>query len=133
MSSGDEKLTLTIRLIRSFVYRNIKHVVLREVPQSLTFGELKERVKEVIQKDPKHIPLRKHVFDTMQLYCMPHEFKPNFLVIDSSLKDPMAGIKEDGRTLAEEGVCTETEFSFFNLAEYLEFMKNPSEKWDSTQ
>ena len=127
--SSDEKMTLTIRLIRSFVFRNIKHMILHDISPQMTFAQLKQMISDTIQKDPKYLPFRKHFFDTIQLYYRPHEFKPNFLVIDSSLKDLTSGIFEDNQTLHEQQICNETEFSFFNLVEYLEFMKSPVEKW----
>ena len=128
--SDETHMTLTFRLIRSFEFRNIKHMILHDIPPSMTFGELFQRVQSTIQSDSKYLPIRKHPFDTIQLYYRPHEFKPNFLVIDSSLQNPMLGIEDPTCTLASQQICNETEFSVFNLHEYLEFMKSPLEKWN---
>lgn len=43
---SDEKIILTIRLIRSFHYRNIKNIVLHNIDRSLKVAELKELVNK---------------------------------------------------------------------------------------
>lgn len=43
---SDEKIILTIRLIRSFHYRNIKNIVLHNIDRSLKVAELKELINK---------------------------------------------------------------------------------------
>lgn len=38
-------------------------------------------------------------------------------------------LKDQDKTLAECGVENETELSLFNMEAYLEYKKNPEEKW----
>lgn len=39
--SNTDHLTITIRLIRSFEYRNIKNIVLKDIDSNMTINDLK--------------------------------------------------------------------------------------------
>ena len=72
-------VTLTIRLIRSFEFRNIKFLVLKQVDLNWTTDKLIEKTFEEIQKCsnlPK--PFRTFQYDTMKVcYYSPVAFSVN--------------------------------------------------------
>jgi len=40
---SEEKITITVRLIKSFEYRNFKNLILHDInPETMTCGQLKE-------------------------------------------------------------------------------------------
>jgi hypothetical protein len=63
-----ETATIIIRVIRSFEYRNIRNVVLKNVPLSLTTEELKTRIIQELGVAPGlPPPFRKYEYDTLKV------------------------------------------------------------------
>ncbi|KAK2565011.1 UPF0538 protein C2orf76, partial [Acropora cervicornis] len=52
VDSGDSSVTITVRLIRSFEHRNIKHVVYKKVPLHQTVEQFMRNVVTDIKKRP---------------------------------------------------------------------------------
>ncbi|KAJ3334877.1 hypothetical protein HDU91_002479 [Kappamyces sp. JEL0680] len=132
--SPDTSLVLTIRLIKSFEFRAVKNLVLKDVAPSTTVAELKEIVKErtlpLLTSDIKTASAFKAVvnvaFDTMKLYVMAHGHKSQNLIINLDNE----GYLDDTKTLQECGIENETEISFFKAADYERFKANPEIKWE---
>ncbi|XP_076092882.1 UPF0538 protein C2orf76 homolog isoform X2 [Mytilus galloprovincialis] len=106
MSSG----TITVRLVRSFEHRNIKHIVLHDVDFTQTVNSFKEAIKK----------------DTLKISHKAHGAKSNDPVIDIA-NDQL--ILEDGVTLVEAGVGNETEISYFKMEDYRKYQADPHLVW----
>ena len=132
MSTEEEQKsewTITIRLIKSFEFRNVKNMVLHVDPK-IKVSDLKLKINETIQTSPAFRTMRTHKFETLQIYFHPHSFKPNALVIDTAItKDPKTDILVDDLSLESQNVENETELSYFNQLEYETFLKNPHTEW----
>ncbi|XP_062586552.1 UPF0538 protein C2orf76 homolog [Saccostrea cucullata] len=103
--------TVTVRLIRSFEHRNLKHVVYHEVDLSQSVSNFKDFIKN----------------DTLKISHKPHGSKSNDPVIN--LENDEGLILKDDQTLADSGVEDETEISFFKLEDYEVYKKNPHLAW----
>ncbi|KAI7899773.1 uncharacterized protein BX663DRAFT_532713 [Cokeromyces recurvatus] len=106
--------TLTIRCIKNFEYRTCKNLVLQHVNlETSTVGDLKKLVLE----------------NTLKVYTVAHGHKTMNLIINIEDDDKLILSDEDA-VLAWQGIENETELSFFNMADYLEFKKHPDVmKW----
>ena len=63
-----ESATLIIRLVRSFEFRNIRNIVLKDVPLTLTSEELLSLISEKLPTAPGlPPPFRKYDYDTMKV------------------------------------------------------------------
>ncbi|KAJ3304308.1 hypothetical protein HDV03_002923 [Kappamyces sp. JEL0829] len=124
--SPDTSLVLTIRLIKSFEFRAVKNLVLKDVAPSTTVAELKEIVKEHIKTASAFKAVVNVAFDTMKLYVMAHGHKSQNLIINLDNE----GYLDDTKTLQECGIENETEISFFKAADYERFKANPEIKWE---
>ncbi|KAI8610409.1 hypothetical protein BC830DRAFT_1069867 [Chytriomyces sp. MP71] len=131
--STPEGITLTIRLIKSFEFRNFKNLVLHNVdPATTTPADLAAVVKQRVASEAAFKPYRNVEFDTFKLYMVAHGAKTQNLIInlnhdedwimDSSL--PLA--KQDPRMGAFEHEC---EISYFNKASYEAYKEHPENKW----
>jgi hypothetical protein len=74
---------LTIRLIRSFEYRNVKLMILKNIDlDATTTQQLLDIVMKEIQSNSAYLPHRTRKYDTLKMYHKPHSFKSNHLVIN---------------------------------------------------
>eukprot|EP01027_Heterolobosea_sp_BB2_P002352 GEZU01003518.1.p1 GENE.GEZU01003518.1~~GEZU01003518.1.p1 ORF type:complete len:123 (-),score=44.32 GEZU01003518.1:90-458(-) len=120
--------TLTIRCIRSFEYRNIKNMILKDIDlENTTTEQLMQKVNEEIQKNAAWAPHRTKKYDTMKICHKAHGFKSQNLVINLENDDTLI-LKKD-QTLAQNGVETETEISYFVMDEYQKYKENPQVLW----
>ncbi|CUS07163.1 unnamed protein product [Tuber aestivum] len=131
--------TLTIRVIKNFPYRTAKNLVLHNLDlTTLTSGALKERVRSEILssasgggggwKAYKGI-IGTLEIDTLKLYTKAHGTKTNNLIINLEDERDELIFGDDEKTLEGYKCEHETELSFFRLEDYLEFKRNPEEKW----
>lgn len=120
--------TVTIRFIRSFEHRNIKNIVLQNVPLNSITDDLKKMALEKLQST-KGIPppFKKYPFDTFKIETQAYGFKTNDPVINRENDDTL--ILEDGVVLNTCGIKNETEISFFKRDDYLEYKRNPIVIW----
>mmetsp|Transcript_8286 Transcript_8286/g.30591 ORF Transcript_8286/g.30591 Transcript_8286/m.30591 type:complete len:130 (-) Transcript_8286:57-446(-) len=126
--SSPQKICLVIRLIRSFPYRNIKNLVIKDVdPENTTVKQLKDTIKQKIGSESAFIPHRSKNYDTLKVYALAQSHKPDCLVINLDKDDTQ--IMNDDKTIADYGLNHETELSFFERKEYEDFKKNPEQKW----
>ncbi|XP_078321684.1 UPF0538 protein C2orf76 homolog isoform X2 [Crassostrea virginica] len=103
--------TVTVRLIRSFEHRNLKHVVYHDVDLSQNTKVFKDFVRN----------------DTLKISHKAYGTKSNDPVIN--LEDDENLILKDEHTLKENGIENETELSFFRLEDYLVYKENPHLVW----
>jgi Uncharacterized conserved protein (DUF2340) len=92
---------LTIRLIKSFEFRNIKLMVLRNLDlATMTGADLKKRIGEEMASSSSYKIYRSCQFDSLQIYSVPQQCKPNALVVDTS--STYATLIDDNRCLSEQ-------------------------------
>ncbi|XP_074659087.1 UPF0538 protein C2orf76 homolog [Tubulanus polymorphus] len=120
--------TITVRLIRSFEHRNIKHVIYKHIDFSMTAKQLMNHVNQDIQHRPGlPPPIRKFQYDTMKIQHKAHGAKSNDPVINTENDECL--MLKPGKTLSENGVENETEISYFMLADYLKYKDDPHLVW----
>ena len=126
--------TITIRVIKSFPYRNVKSFVLANYNLEAKTGyDLFQDTLKHIQSDGAFRAFRNVEYDAMKVYTHAHGFKTVNLVINFTHDDDPSWVldikKENGKKLCEYDIENETEISIYNLAEYEEYKANPIEKW----
>jgi len=126
---ADERVTVTVRLIRSFPHRNLRHLVLRDVELGLSGAEFLRLCRDEAARPQSGLP---PPFRTFEYDCCKIEHQAH----GSKTSDPCINREEDDRlilrgdvTLREAGVKNETEISVFRLADYEEYKKDPALKW----
>lgn len=128
---------LTIRIIKSFPYRNVKNHILKSVNlKETTPSQLLNLVQNDINTTGALRPYRNVEYDTVKVYTHAHGTKSMNLVINLDhdekdiilCKDNQNSVNKE-QLLWELGIENETELSVFNYAAYLEFKANPEEKW----
>ena len=130
---------LTIRLIKSFAYRNVKNLVIRDVDLSQTsVRDLMGLIYKRIDTETPWIswsPNATAFFDTLKLYTQPFGAKSQHLVINFEdddaliLYSPAMSSCPSTKTLEELGCRNETELSLFNHEQYRSFKANPENLW----
>ncbi|KAF8502552.1 hypothetical protein BU17DRAFT_78381 [Hysterangium stoloniferum] len=122
------KVTLTLRIIKSFEYRTEKSAVLHDVDLEQTrVRDLKDRTREIISTQPGWKPFRNTHLDTLKLYTKAHGAKTSNLIINLDHDELI--FEDDDAFLVSLGVENETEISFFNRETYDAFKLNPQTKW----
>ncbi|XP_057306125.1 UPF0538 protein C2orf76-like [Hydractinia symbiolongicarpus] len=119
---------ITVRLIRSFEYRNIRNVVYHHVDLNQTGLEFINFVKEdILKRTELPAPFRKHLYNAMKIEQKQFGSKTNDPVINND-NDEELRICEH-KTLIECGVGNETVISFYNNEEYEKYKHNPQHLW----
>ncbi|KAH3900183.1 probable Altered inheritance rate of mitochondria protein 29 [Saccharomycodes ludwigii] len=125
--------TLTIRVIKSFPYRNVKNIILKEYNlDTKTPKQLYEDALKYIQTTAGFRPFRTVKYDTMKVYTHAHGSKTVNLVINFDHdNDPkwVLDVNEDNKKLVDYDIQNETEISLYVLNDYLAYKENPEEKW----
>lgn len=126
-------VTLTIRVIKSFPYRNVKNFILRNYNLKEKNGhDLFEDCIKHINSEGAFRPFRNVPYDTMKIYTHAHGSKTVNLVInfEHDEDDWVLDVKNaDGKPLSNYDIENETEISLYNLEDYVKFKANPEEKW----
>uniref|UniRef100_A0A8D0HIP0 Chromosome 2 open reading frame 76 n=1 Tax=Sphenodon punctatus TaxID=8508 RepID=A0A8D0HIP0_SPHPU len=121
---SSEEATITVRLVRSFEYRNFKPVVYHGVNVDQTVKEFIAFVlNDVSSRTGLPPPFKKYKYDTMKIIHQAHGSKTNELVV--SLEDDDTLILKEGSTLKAAGVANETELAFFCEEDYRNYQANP--------
>lgn len=125
---------ITIRIIKSFPYRNVKNHIIKDIDlKSTTPKQLLVKVIEVINTTGALRPYRNVAYDTVKIYTKAHGSKSMHLVINFENDEDWVLVSPsvDGtdKSLWELGIQNETELSLFNWADYIEYKANPVEKW----
>ncbi len=76
-------------------------------------------------------PFRNIQYDTIKIYTHAHGHKTMNLVInmDHDDDDWVLNMNDNEKKLSEYPIENETELSIYNEQDYLEYKKNPIEKW----
>ncbi|KAN0040487.1 hypothetical protein ACTA71_008824 [Dictyostelium dimigraforme] len=122
----NENKILIIRVIRSFEYRTIKNLILKDIDLNTNVSDFKKLVLEKIQTTPGFTPFKTKQYDSMKIFFVPHGQKPNNLTINIE-NDHF--FLNNNKSLTENGVVYETEISFFVMEDYLKYKENPENKW----
>ncbi|XP_072903674.1 UPF0538 protein C2orf76 homolog [Hemitrygon akajei] len=123
-----EKITVTVRLVRSFEYRNFKPVVYHDVNVNQSVKEFLAFLQNDIPSKPGlPPPFKKYTYDTLKIIHQAHGAKTNDLVVSLDNDDQL--VLKELSTLKEAGVAQETEMAFFKKEDYETFKKNPVMNW----
>ncbi|KAG9393969.1 Uncharacterized protein family UPF0538 [Carpediemonas membranifera] len=124
-NENGRKIILTIRLIRSLAHRNIRLLVLRQVPQDITVSALFDLIFATISLDPKFkiFAAMKPKADTLKIYSRPQSHKTQNLAIN--IGDDEELVLDSSKKLSDYKIGSETELSLFLWSEYEEFCRNP--------
>eukprot|EP00112_Aurelia_sp_Birch-Aquarium-sp1_P020062 Seg508.13 transcript_id=Seg508.13/GoldUCD/mRNA.D3Y31 product="UPF0538 protein C2orf76" protein_id=Seg508.13/GoldUCD/D3Y31 len=123
-----ESISVTVRIIRSFEFRNVKTIVYHEVNTDQKAAEFLDMVKGDL-KTRKGIPppVRNHSYDAMKIQHKAFGSKTSDPVINTENDEKLMISLE--KTLAQNDIDNETEISLFNLQEYKIYQSNPQVKW----
>lgn len=124
---------LTVRIIKSFPYRNVRNHIIKSINLKETTPEqLFNQVIEIINTTGGLRPYRNVEYDTLKLYTKAHGTKSMNLVVNFENDEEFiiySPTVKESKTLCELGVENETEISVFRLEDYLGYKENPEEKW----
>ncbi|ESX01067.1 hypothetical protein HPODL_05154 [Ogataea parapolymorpha DL-1] len=122
---------LTVRIIKSFPYRNVRNHVFPHVDlKNTTPKQLFDTIIDTINTTGALRPYRGVNYDTLKIYTHAHGSKTMNLVINMEHDDDwILDLEDNTKTLVDYGIANETELSIFNRAEYEKFKANPEEKW----
>lgn len=128
---------ITIRIIKSFPYRNVKNYILSGINlKETTPSQLLEQINKIIATTGSLRPYRNVNYDTLKVYTHAHGTKSMNLVVNFGNEERDVLFCSDADNKADKnqplwdlGVENETELSIFNYQAYLEFQANPEEKW----
>lgn len=129
---------LTIRIIKSFPYRNVKNTLIKSINlKETTPKQLYDQVIKIINTTGGLRPYRNVDYDSVKIYTKAHGTKSMNLVINLENDDDWlvyCGNDEakkagESKTLHDLGIENETELSLFKWSDYVDFKKNPEEKW----
>lgn len=120
---------MTLRIIKSFPYRNVKNHIIKDYDLTKnTARDLFNTIKQVIATEGSLRPFRNVEYDTLKIYTHAHRSKTVNLVINFDHDEWVLDLDSD-KPLCEYGIENETEISLFNNADYEAYRANPEEKW----
>lgn len=134
MDSTVQNATVTVRLIKSFEYKNFRNIIFHNLDlTALTLNDLQHLTQDRIAASPllsRLFPAASPVpLDTFKRYYTRHAAKTNNAIINVGEDDTMVMMDMEGK-LADLGMTHETEISWFNWEEYQKFCNNPQFKWE---
>ncbi|XP_078408509.1 UPF0538 protein C2orf76 homolog isoform X1 [Cetorhinus maximus] len=125
---SSEKVTVTVRLVRSFEHRNFKPVVYHDVNVNQSVKEFLNFLQnDILSKPGLPPPFKKHTYDALKIIHQAHGAKTNDLVVSLDNDDQL--MLKEASTLKEAGVAHETEMACFKKEDYETFKKNPVVIW----
>ncbi|XBW36670.1 hypothetical protein QEN19_002244 [Hanseniaspora menglaensis] len=133
MSIKPQNVTLTIRVIKSFPFRNVKPIILLDYDiNNNSAKDLFEHCILHIQKTGAFLPFRKTNFDFLKVYNHAQRTKSLNLVINFDHDDDsnwILDINNTDKKLSEYDIGNETEISMFVFQDYLKFKEIPEDQW----
>lgn len=134
MSDSPNSATVTVRLIKSFEYKNFRNVIFHNLDLSaVTLSDLERMTRERIEVNPilsRLFPVNSSTpLDTFKRYYTRHSAKTNNAIINVGEDDKLV-IHDYVNKLNEIGFTHETEISWFNWEEYQKFCNDPQFKWE---
>lgn len=125
--------TITIRVIKSFPYRNVKNIILHNYDLKNKSGkDLLDDSLKYIATNGSFRPFRNVKYDTLKVYTHAHGSKTVNLVINFDHDDDkkwVLDLNDASKKLCEYDIQNETEISLYKLDDYVEYKANPVEKW----
>ena len=123
--------TITVRLIKSFEYKNFRNVVLHAVDLGvLTLADVEAQVWARVEANAVLSRLfARGSLDTFKLYYRPHQAKTNNPIINVGGDETLV-LCNYAQPLAAAGVQDQGEVSFFNWAAYEAYVADPQSKWE---
>lgn len=120
--------TITVRVIKSFEYRNLKNLVLHHLDlEKMHPDELLRLCRQQISSTPGWKAFQTVELDTFKLYTKAHGAKTTNLVINLDHDEWI--LEDQCKTLSDYGLEHESEISLFNRADYEQFKARPQQKW----
>lgn len=122
---------LTVRIIKSFPFRNIRNHVFHHIDlANTTPKQLFDLIINTINATGSLRPYRNVAYDTIKIYTHAHGTKTMNLVINMEHdEDWVLDLNDDTRKLVDYDIENETELSIYKLSDYLEYKENPVDKW----
>lgn len=124
---------LTIRIIKSFPYRNVRNHIIPSINlKTTTPRQLFEIVKNIIQTTGGLRPFRNVDYDAIKVYTHAHGTKSMNLVINFDNDEELlifSPTVDLQKSLWDLGIENETELSIFKYDDYISYKANPEEKW----
>ena len=126
--------TITVRLIKSFEFKNFRNVVFHSLDlTALNLADLEKLTRDRISASPllaRLFPAASPVpLDTFKRYYTRHSAKTNNAIINVG-EDEKLVIFDFTKKLAELGMTHETEISWFNWDSYIKYCNDPTFKWE---
>lgn len=130
-STSASSATITVRLIKSFQYKNYRNLVLHNIDLTSTnLNSLAEVIAEKIAQNAVLSRLFPSGFlDTFKLYYQPHAAKTNNPIINVG-EDEQLVLMDWVKPACQVGLVPECEISYFNWASYEEYINNPQALWE---
>ncbi|KAG7665908.1 uncharacterized protein J8A68_000531 [[Candida] subhashii] len=125
---------ITIRIIKSFPYRNVKNYIVKDIDlKGTTPKQLLQNIKDIISTIGALRPYRNIEYDSIKIYTQAHGTKSMHLVINFENDEEWVLVNKevngDEKSLWDLGVRNETELSLFHWDDYVAYKENPEEKW----
>lgn len=122
---------ITVRIIKSFPYRNVRNHVFQHVDLvNTTARQFFDMILDTIRTDGSLRPYRNVEYDTIKIYTHAHATKTMNLVINMDHDDDwVLDLDNASRTLNDYGMENETEVSIYRKADYDAYVANPVDKW----
>ncbi|GAV52685.1 hypothetical protein ZYGR_0AG06760 [Zygosaccharomyces rouxii] len=123
--------TITIRVIKSFPYRNVKNIIFQNYDlRSKSPKDLLLDCQQRINSEGAFRPFRNVQFDSLKIYTHAHGYKTINLVINFDHDDDwILDMNDNEKKLYQYGIANETEISLFKWDDYVTYKANPEEKW----
>lgn len=125
--------TLTVRLIKSFEYKNYRNLVFHDLDlQATNLSTLENMIKERIAANPvlaRLFPADKAFLDTFKVYYHPHAAKTNNPIINVG-EDEKLILCDFVKPLSEFGLTNQSEISYFNWEAYQVYCQDPKALWE---
>ncbi|CCH58724.1 hypothetical protein TBLA_0A09390 [Henningerozyma blattae CBS 6284] len=125
--------TITVRVIKSFPYRNVKNIIFHDYDlMTKSPQDLFEDSMKYININGSFRPFRNVKYDTLKVYTHAHGSKTVNLVINFEHDDDpkwLLDINESDKKLSDYFIENETEISLYKLDDYITYKANPEEKW----
>lgn len=121
-------VTVTVRLIRSFEYRNMRNLVLHNVDLDTSIEDFKVLINtEITNHRNLPPPFKTFDYDTLKIEYKAHGAKTSDPLMNTEDDDNL--ILKDGMSLKDNGIEHETEISYFKKEGYMKYKTNKEVKW----
>ncbi|XP_046331331.2 UPF0538 protein C2orf76 homolog [Haliotis rufescens] len=125
MAEETTNVTITVRLVRSFTHRNIKHLVYHNVKLGQTVADFRQMIdKDIPTRQGLPPPFKKFTYDTLKISHKAYGAKTADPIINRNKDAELILLPE--KTLSDCGVENETELSYFMMTDYRAYQQDPT-------